>query len=55
MTCNISGSHGGKYKESRLLLVRTGISQERIASIIRMKIISELGTTLAVISTLVAS
>jgi hypothetical protein len=35
---------------SRVTLLRTGISEERMASIIRMKIIGEVGITLAVIS-----
>jgi hypothetical protein len=34
----------------RVVLVRTDFSEERIASIIRVKLISELGTTLAITS-----
>jgi hypothetical protein len=34
----------------RLALVRTDVSKERIATIIRLTIIGELGTTLAVTS-----
>jgi predicted Zn-dependent protease with MMP-like domain len=34
----------------RVALVRTNVSDESIASIIRIRIISELGTTLAVTS-----
>jgi hypothetical protein len=46
--------HGGDYEESRLLgyyavaLIRTDISEERFASIIRVTRICELSTTLAV-------
>jgi hypothetical protein len=52
--CKILGFHGGDYEEWRLLgcyavaLVITDVSEERIASIISVKRISELGTTLAV-------
>jgi hypothetical protein len=55
MLCKIWGFHGGDYEECRLLecypflaLVKTDISEERIASIIRETRIGELGTKLAV-------
>jgi hypothetical protein len=51
MLCKIWGFHGGDYEECRILgcyvsvdLVRTDVSEESIASIIRMKRIGELGT-----------
>jgi hypothetical protein len=55
--CKISGFHGGDYEEWRLLrwyalvaLVRTDVSEELIASFIRVTRIGELGTTLALTS-----
>jgi hypothetical protein len=36
---------------SRVVLERTGISEERVASIVRVKPISEVGTVLAVTGT----
>jgi hypothetical protein len=53
MLCKIWGLNGGKYKKCLLecyTVVRTDISKERIASIIRVTRIGELGITLAVIS-----
>jgi hypothetical protein len=50
MLCNILGFHGSDYEECHLLgcdamaLVRTDVSEEHIASIIRVERISELGT-----------
>jgi hypothetical protein len=46
--CKIWGFHGGDYEECSVALVRTDVSEERIASIIRVTRINELGTTLAV-------
>jgi hypothetical protein len=55
-SCKIRGFHGGDYEECSLvgcdaawLLLRTDVSEERVASVIRMTRIGELGTTLAVI------
>jgi hypothetical protein len=55
--CKIWGFDGGDYEECRLLgcldlmaLVRTDVSEEFSAPIIRLRIIGELGTTLAVTS-----
>jgi hypothetical protein len=58
--CKIWGFHFSGYEESRLLgcyamsLVRTDVSEERIASNIRKTRIHKLGTTLAVTSNLSA-
>jgi hypothetical protein len=52
--CKILGFHGGDYEECHLLgrylvaLVTTDVLEKCIASIIRVKIIRELGITLAV-------
>jgi hypothetical protein len=55
--CKIWGFHAGDYEElpsslirRRMDLVGTNVSEERIASVIRMKRIGELGKTLAVTS-----
>jgi hypothetical protein len=56
MLCKIWGLHGGDYEECSLLgwyrvaFVRTDISEETIAFMIRVTRIGELGTTLAVTS-----
>jgi hypothetical protein len=55
LSANIYGLHKSDYEESdaklrRMALVRTDVSEKSIASIIRVKRISELGTTLAVTS-----
>jgi hypothetical protein len=53
-SCKISGFHGGDYEECRplecavWLLLTIDVSEERIASTIKMTRIGELGTTLAV-------
>jgi hypothetical protein len=54
VSCKILGSRGGDYEECRLLgcvaVWLTVVSEERIASIIRVKRIGELGTMLAATS-----
>jgi hypothetical protein len=53
MLCKIRGFHGGDYEECRILgccvaLVRTDVSEELVASIIRFARIGELGKALTV-------
>jgi hypothetical protein len=54
--CKILGFHGGDYEQRRLLgcytvtILRSNVSEERIASIIRVTKFRELGTMLAVTS-----
>jgi hypothetical protein len=50
--CKIWSLHGGDYEECRLALVRTDVSEENSASIIRVTRIGELETTLAVTSSM---